>query len=149
MYAHVTSGVVDSVGPPPQLVFQDGRWWDLRDRDPATLALVGWYPVTEAARPADTATTRWEPAFTFNGGTVTQSWVEVPKSAAEIQAQTEQTNRDALLAKARNALTVNATYLGVASPTNAQNLAQIRALTRQVNALIKLEVQDLLTTDGT
>lgn len=149
MYAHVTAGVVDAVGQPPQIVYQGDRWWDLRDREPATLTLVGWFPVVEAERPADTATTRWDPVFTPTGETVTQSWVEVPKAQEEIDAETFETNRLALLDKARNALTTNNAYLAVGSPTNAQNLAQIRALTREVNALIKLEVRDLLNTNGT
>jgi len=87
MYAHVTNGVVDAVGSPPQLVEQDGRWWDLRDRDLATLALVGWFPVTETARPADTATTTWEPVFTPGDGDVDQSWSEVPKTPEQIEAE--------------------------------------------------------------
>lgn len=44
----------------------------------------------------------------------------------------------ALLAKAGPALAANTTYLAIASPTNAQALAQTRALTRQVNAMMKL-----------
>lgn len=67
-------------------------------------------------------------------------------AAAEATAGVnEQTLRD----RARAAMTGNATYLGRSSPTAAQNTAQIQALTRQVNALIKLEVRDLNATDGT
>ena len=44
----------------------------------------------------------------------------------------------ALLAKADNALAANATFLALASPTNAQVLAQTKLLTREVNALIRL-----------
>ena len=43
----------------------------------------------------------------------------------------------------------NATFLALAAPTNAQVLAQTKALTRQVNALIKLRVQDLADLSGT
>lgn len=39
---------------------------------------------------------------------------------------------------AASALAANATYLNLASPTTAQNTAQIKALTRQVTALIRL-----------
>jgi len=96
MYAHVTNGLVDSVGNPPQLVEQDGRWWDLRDRNLVTLALVGWFPVTETAKPADTATTTWEPVFTPGDGDVDQSWSEVPKTPEQLQAELEQTNRQTI-----------------------------------------------------
>ena len=54
---------------------------------------------------------------------------------------TTQAQKDAaaaLLTKASNAIAANVTYLAIASPTNAQNLAQIRALTRQTNALMRL-----------
>ena len=51
-----------------------------------------------------------------------------------------------LHAKARTALAANATYLALATPTNAQNAAQIKALTRQHNAIIRLLIgADLLT----
>lgn len=44
----------------------------------------------------------------------------------------------ALLTKASNAIAANVTYLAIASPSNAQVTAQVRALTRQVNALMRL-----------
>jgi hypothetical protein len=47
--------------------------------------------------------------------------------------------------KARQAYTVNRAFLANAAPTNAQVLAQVRALTRQTQALIRLVVaRDLL-----
>lgn len=58
-------------------------------------------------------------------------------------------NSSDLISKAKTAVAGNNTYLALASPTNAQVAAQVKALTRQSNALIKLEVGDLLTTDGT
>ena len=60
-----------------------------------------------------------------------------------------ETNKRSLESKANTALTNNATYLNLASPTNAQNLAQIRALTRQNNALIRLLLKKLDSTTGT
>ena len=84
MYAHVAAGTVDSVGNPPQLTYFNGRWWDLRSRDEATLAAVGWFPVTEATKPADTASTTWDAVYTPAGSVVVQSWVERPKTAEEI-----------------------------------------------------------------
>ncbi len=61
----------------------------------------------------------------------------------------EVTNADALRDKATAALTANATYLALPSPTNAQNLAQIRALTRETNALVRLLLGSLDSLDGT
>ena len=43
-----------------------------------------------------------------------------------------------LLDKAQAALTVNATYLAIASPTNAQVATQVARLTRENNAVIRL-----------
>lgn len=54
-----------------------------------------------------------------------------------------------LHARARAALAGNATYLALATPSNAQNTAQVRALTRQINALIRLVVAADLLTDNT
>jgi hypothetical protein len=64
-------------------------------------------------------------------------------------ASVAETNRRALITKATNALTGNTTYLALASPTTAQNTAQVRALTRQVNALIRLTAKQLDTQNGT
>jgi hypothetical protein len=68
----------------------------------------------------------------------------VPK-AGSVEA-----NRQDLLAKASAAINNNITFLNLASPTNAQTLTQVKALTRQVNALIKLAVlDDVSDTTGT
>lgn len=39
---------------------------------------------------------------------------------------------------AQNALQANRDFLALASPTNAQTLAQVKALTRQTQALIRM-----------
>jgi hypothetical protein len=147
MYAHVTAGTVDSVGQPPQLVFQDGRWWDLRDRDPATLALVGWYPVTESPKPADTASTKWTPLFTLNGATVIQSWVEVSKTPEEIAADVAEANRISIEAKVTQALTDLAqvrtdlaTLAGTANTTiNASPAVYIKQLGSRLDTVTAVE----------
>ena len=64
------------------------------------------------------------------------------RAAARTEAANETTIRD----KATTALGTNTTFLGLTSPTNAQNAAQIKALTRQVNGLIRLTIRRL---DGT
>lgn len=67
----------------------------------------------------------------------------------EVKAGSVLLNEPALEAKAVQALGINQAYLALASPTNAQNVAQIRALTRQTNALIRLLLNLVDDTAGT
>lgn len=46
-------------------------------------------------------------------------------------------NQQTLLAAAQAAITNNVAFLAIPAPTQAQGLAQIQALTRQVDALIR------------
>lgn len=64
-------------------------------------------------------------------------------------AGTAAASLNALATKAQAALTNNETYLGIGSPTNAQVVSQVAALTRQVNALIRLAINQLDSTTGT
>jgi hypothetical protein len=59
------------------------------------------------------------------------------------------TNAASLRAKTQQALAVNATYLGLASPSAAQTTAQVKALTRECDALIRLLLGALDDTSGT
>lgn len=58
-------------------------------------------------------------------------------------------NRQDIAAKAQAALDANATYLALGSPTAAQTTAQVKLLTRECNALIRLCLQQFDTTTGT
>jgi hypothetical protein len=57
-------------------------------------------------------------------------------------------NQQTLQGKASAALAANTTYLA-GNPTTAQAVAQVAALTRQINALIKLQLGQLDDTSGT
>ena len=66
-----------------------------------------------------------------------------------VEVAPEQTNSADLRAKAEQALSANATYLALANPTNAQNLAQIQRLTRECSGVIRLLIGRLEDTAGT
>lgn len=55
----------------------------------------------------------------------------------------------AIWAKSPQALSNNETYLAIPTPTQAQAIAQVAALTRQINAIIRLYAGILDSTDGT
>ena len=74
---------------------------------------------------------------TENGGTV-ENRIR-PGTNAERSQQIED--------RITQALSVNATFLGLASPTNAQVVAQTKALTRQVSAIIRLMRGDFSSVD--
>ena len=58
---------------------------------------------------------------------------------------TAETVQSTLETQARSAYTANRTFLAIPAPTNAQVLAQTRALTKQMNAVIRLvAARDLL-----
>lgn len=75
--------------------------------------------------------------------TVEENTAADERAAAALAASNEQTLRT----MAAQGLTDNKTFLALATPTNAQTLAQVKALTRQMNGLIRLAVRDLSNTD--
>jgi hypothetical protein len=58
-------------------------------------------------------------------------------------------NQQTLQQRAQNALVNNATYLAITTPTTAQAIAQVAALTRQTNAVIRVLLSQYDTTTGT
>ena len=58
-------------------------------------------------------------------------------------------NRDAITSKVQAALAANSTFLAIASPTTAQTLAQVKLLTRECSAIIRLFLNLLDSQAGT
>lgn len=71
------------------------------------------------------------------------------RAAREAAQQAAGANRRTVEDRARAALTANATFRALQSPTNAQVLAQVRRLTAQSSALIRLMLNELDTIDDT
>jgi hypothetical protein len=74
---------------------------------------------------------------------------ETAIAAALAAATTTDTNRSTIEQRAQQALAANETFLALASPTNAQNAAQIKLLTRECQGLIRLAIKALDSLNGT
>lgn len=59
----------------------------------------------------------------------------------------QKSNGEQLRTAATAALAANRLFLALTTPTNAQTLTHVRDLTRQMNAVIRLAVNDLSGTD--
>lgn len=80
-------------------------------------------------------------------GQVTDTRPATPETLAHVAAATVERNRTTIEQAARTALTVNRDFLADQSPTNAKTLAQVRMLTRECSALIRLMLSELDRTD--
>ena len=91
------------------------------------------------------ALNQWSPLYVDDGLITSVAWASDPLAAADAA----DTNATTLRSKAIAALAVNATFLALVNPTTNQAVAQVQSLTRQVNALIRLAVNQLDSTTGT
>lgn len=146
-YALVLDGQIQSVGPLPRGAsrLSDRAW--LQPLDPADAASCGYLEVVDVERPADTAQVTHDRSVELVDGTPTVVWTQRAWTPEELTARTEAANGSTIRTQAETVLTANRTFLGLASPTNAQTLAQVRALTRQMNGLIRLTIGHLDGTD--
>jgi hypothetical protein len=110
-------------------------------------------PITDAVTAAASAAGATEIIDVTNGypraltaaGVSTPGFHQIPTPPVPVT----ETNRQTITDRAATALAANTAYLAVASPNNAQNLAQIRMLTRECTSLIRLALNLLDSTDGT
>lgn len=111
----------------------------LVSNDPANLVILGgplrWDGETAYTPPAGTHTMLTDAA-------ITAGYTFPAPPVAQVNAQT-------LQAKAGAAVDANNTYLAIASPTNAQVVAQVNRLTRECSAVIKLLLNQTDDTAGT
>lgn len=146
-YALVIDNAIQSLGALPRAARRlDTREWVLGLREYGTVEqqqACGYFAVVDTPRPADTADTTHERSVELLDGTPTVVWAARAKTPDELAAQTAEANRTTIEQQARTALNGNAAFLAIATPTAAQNAAQIKALTRQVNGLIRLVLGQL------
>lgn len=91
-------------------------------------------------------------AWSVSGGVTSQRAYTQEESAAAMSAAASATadaNGTTIRSRAQQALTANATYLAIGSPTNAQVAAQVVTLTKESTAVIRLLLGLLDSTAGT
>lgn len=96
------------------------------------------------------------PQRLINDDGISRVWEHTDGTGKIIGSSTErylldapEANRATLRERTKQALAANATFLALASPTNAQTLAQVRALTRECTALISLLLNHVDDISGT
>ncbi len=77
--------------------------------------------------------TSWDPA-----GTVLEQRVLTAAEIARNTPSVVDVNKSTLQQRATDSIAANNTYLAIATPTNAQVAAQVRFLTRESSAVIRL-----------
>jgi len=152
-FAKVTDSSIEKIVarlPAAARRLDDGAWvMALRSADTATQEACGWFEVDgTAVRPDDTATATSDRGVELVGTVPTVQWTVRPKTADELAshaaATAEKSTRDAAVA----AHGTNKDFLALNPPTTQQALAQVDALTRQVNGLIRLVVEAGLTDEA-
>jgi len=111
-------------------------------------ALCGFVEVAETVPPTPTSAQVAVSTVTLPGGVPTRTWTLRPKTTAELDADKSGTNRSTLTDAARTVYVANRNFLALTTPTNAEVLAQVRRLTRTMQALIRLNVATDLLVDN-
>ena len=141
-YAQVTDDTITAVGGLPKGArrLDDGGWvLGLRDADISLQEACGWFQVVDVARPADTATDTYDRTVELLVGTPTVVWTVRLKTQAELDSDTAQEADTTLRDQARTAFAANKLYLD-STPGTAEAIAQVDALTAQMNRMIRLVV---------
>lgn len=96
-YALVDNGQIESVGGMPTAARRQdtGEWvLALRDAPVSFQHATGWFEIVDTVRPDDTPTTTHDRTVELVAGTPTVVWTERDKTAAEIQAETDEADRE-------------------------------------------------------
>ncbi|MBA3783304.1 MAG: hypothetical protein H0X12_15815 [Nocardioides sp.] len=102
------------------------------------------WPAGDLIEWADDETRIHHDFFSAEPDVVTRPYTDDEDAAADERAAVAQAgkNETTLRTQAASGLADNATFLALTAPTNAQTLAQVKALTRQMTALISLTTRE-------
>lgn len=150
MHALIIDGQIVKVGglPGSARLLSSGDWLcppgGLIEATQEQRESCGWFDVVDTPRPADTAQNTHDHAgVQLVAGKPTVVWTQRAWTAGELAAQATQTNGITVRDRAAQALVINATFLAKASPTNLETVAHVKALTRQMNGLIRMTIGQL------
>lgn len=139
MHALVSNGTVTRTGTVPKVWTRpDGSVVSGYHLRPDLWPLDGWLPVVDEG-PVPGPLQSGTVVLTVEPTRVVRTWTAIADVPTAV-------NADAIRTQAAVALQANRDFLAIASPTNAQSLAQVKALTRQNNKIIR---QVLGLFDGT
>jgi hypothetical protein len=105
-----------------------------------------WTNATQGADPTPAGYTAWD----ASGNQTTSRALTAAEAtwlAGIDTANTQAANKATIQQQAQTALTNNQTHVAIASPTNAQVVAQVQALTKQMNGVIRLLLNQLDATN--
>ena len=121
------------------------------DKPYAPRRQITWQQIAdEAGAPIANLGDQWCTDYGIDGlGLASPRETLAERAAREAAQQAAGANRRTVEDRARAALTANAAFRALQSPTNAQVLAQVRRLTAQSSALIRLTLNELDTIDDT
>lgn len=141
MHAYIVNGVIDRTGPlPTAWNLKDGRSVSgFNNLTPQEQAAEGWLPVTENLPPLGPNQQYGPPSYVIGATSVTANY---PVQSTPAVAQ----NADTIRAAAKQAIADNKAFVA-STPSAAQVSAQVKALCRQQNGLIRLALGQFDNTD--
>lgn len=140
-YALVIDGQIQRTTRLPRAAkrLDTGEEVDLSDADQATREACGWYEIVKTQRPVDTEAVVHGGSVELVEGVPTLVWPARARTPAE-RAEWRNSDRgdSGLRTQVANEVAANEAFLDDQNLTNAELVKQVRALTRQNNALIRL-----------
>lgn len=145
IYALVRDDTVTALGLPDSARRLDSGEWvlGLANAPENLKAACGYLPIKPTPTPEAKNDGIIERRIAIIDGAPVEEYIERPASDTERAARTAEQNGTTLRAAARTALDTNAQYLAIGTPSAAQIATQVRALTRQTSALIRLVLNEL------